>query len=306
MPIDEVALRIDQTGQLVLGLIIAFIMYGVALELRLADFVAVLRRPLPPVSGVLMQALGLPAATLLLTLVLDPRPSVAFGMIVVAACPSGNLSNLMTYLARGNVALSVSMTALSSVLAVVTTPLNILFWASLNPKTAALLREVAVDPAVFLGQTAVQLGLPLLLGMLTVRFFPNAARRMQRPFQILAFVFLIVFIVGAVLTNRDYLGILLAEAMPVVVLHNALAIALGFALAWVWRMNSRDTRAMAIEIDMHNSSIGLALLLNYFPSLGGAALVAAGWGIWHLISGATLAGLFLAFDRRRTASAPSL
>lgn len=287
--IDDILLNISPTGQSALGLVLALIMYGVALDLRVADFVAVFRRPAAPLAGLVAQLLMLPAVTWAITMALQPRPSIALGMMVVAACPGGNISNLITHMARGNTALSVSMTGLSSLLAVVTTPLNILFWAGLNPHTAALLRQVSVEPLSFIGSTVLLLGVPMIAGLLTVRYLPRLADRLRRPLQILAFVFLIGFIVAATASNWRYITVFAQSVLPFVVLHNAVAVGLGWGAARILRLDEVDTRALTIEVSMHNSGLGLALILNQFDGLGGAALVAAGWGVWHLVSGWALA-----------------
>lgn len=296
--IDAVLIQIDSTGQAILGLVLALIMFGVALDLRVGDFTAVLRRPLAPLTGLVAQTLLLPAMTWAMTMILQPQPSVALGMIVVGACPGGNLSNLITHMGRGNTALSVSMTALSSVVAVVATPLNILLWASLNPATAALLRQVNIEAGPFLAQTVLILGLPMLLGMSLAHWRPQLAARLRRPFQIMSWLVLILFIVAITIANGRYLLTFLADIMPMVILHNAAALALGWLAARAIRMNRPDTRAVTIEIGMQNSGLGLALILNQFDALGGAALIAAGWGIWHIVSGWALATWWRRSDRR--------
>lgn len=287
--IDEILLNISSSGQLALGLVLALIMYGVALDLRIDDFVDVFRRPVAPLSGLVAQLLFLPAVTWAITMLLKPQPSIALGMMVVAACPGGNISNLITHLARGNTALSVSMTGISSLLATITTPLNILFWAGLNPATAALLRQVSVEPVSFIGSTLLLLGVPMIAGLLTVKHLPALADRLRRPLQILSFVFLIGFILAATVTNWRYIGVFTTAVLPFVVLHNAIAVMLGWGVARVLRLGDYDTRALTIEVSMHNSGLGLALILTQFDGLGGAALVAAGWGVWHLVSGWALA-----------------
>lgn len=288
-PIDDILLNINPTGQLILGGVLALIIYGVALDLRIDDFIEVFRRPIAPLSGLLAQLAVLPAVTWAITMLLKPQPSIALGMMVVAACPGGNISNLITHMARGNTALSVSMTGVSSLLAIVTTPLNILFWAALNPDTAALLRQVSIEPLSFLGSTMAILGIPMALGLATVHYWPRLGHLLRRPLQILSFLFLVAFIGGAIFTNARYLTVFVQSILPFVVLHNAIAIALGWGTAKLLRLSSYDTRAMTIEVSMHNSGLGLALILNQFDGLGGAALVAAGWGVWHLISGWVLA-----------------
>jgi BASS family bile acid:Na+ symporter len=296
--IDEILLNISPNGQLALGIVLALIMYGVALDLRVADFVDVFRRPAAPIAGLVSQLLFLPAVTWAITRLLKPQPSIALGMMVVAACPGGNISNLITHMARGNTALSVSMTGVSSLLAVITTPLNILFWAGLNPQTAALLKQVSVDPVSFIGSTLLLLGVPMVAGLLTMRYLPGLADRLRRPLQILSFVFLIGFILAATITNWRYISVFSTSVLPFVVLHNAIAVALGWGVAKVLRLSEYDTRALTIEVSMHNSGLGLALILTQFDGLGGAALVAAGWGVWHLVSGWALAAWWKRRDPR--------
>ena len=288
-PIDDILLNINPTGQLVLGGVLALIIYGVALDLRIDDFIEVFRRPIAPLSGLLAQLAVLPAVTWAITMLLKPQPSIALGMMVVAACPGGNIPNLITHMARGNTALSISMTGVSSLLAIVTTPLNILFWAALNPDTAALLRQVSIEPLSFLGSTMAILGIPMALGLATVHYWPRLGHLLRRPLQILSFLFLVAFIGGAIFTNARYLTTFVQSILPFVVLHNAIAIGLGWGTAKLLRLSDYDTRAMTIEVSMHNSGLGLALILNQFDGVGGAALVAAGWGVWHLISGWALA-----------------
>lgn len=297
MAIDDVVLNIDANGQMALGVVLALIMFGVALDLRLADFRAVLQKPLAPVAGMLAQVLLLPAASWALTMLLKPAPSVALGMMIVAACPGGNLSNLITHLGRGNTALSVCVTGLSSLVAVISTPLNILFWASLNPATAKLLKQVEIEPVSFLASTFMLLAVPMMLGMLLAHYLPRAAERLRRFFQPASFLFLLAFIAAAAIANGKYFVGFLSDIMPLVILHNALALGLGFGIGKLFRLDVPDTRAITIEVGMQNSGLGLALILNQFDALGGAALIAAGWGIWHIVSGWTLATIW----RRRSA-----
>ncbi len=302
MVMDEVVLRIDSTGQTVLGVVLALIMFGVALDLRLSDFAAVLKKPFAPVLGMLAQVLLLPAASWALTMLLKPHPSIALGMIIVGACPGGNLSNLITHLGRGNTALSVCVTGLSSVLAVISTPLNILFWAGLNPETAALLRQVNIEPVPFLLSTAAVLGLPMAAGMLIAHHLPALAARLRKPFQAGSFLFLILFIGAAAIANGKYFLGFIGIILPLVAVHNALALSVGYGTAKLAGLNVPDTRAITIEVGMQNSGLGLALILNHFDAIGGAALIAAGWGVWHIVSGWTLASIWRRQDRKREAA----
>jgi len=296
MPLDEVRLALDARAQLGLSLILAVVMFGVALGLHASDFRRVVRQPGGIALGVALQLLGLPALTWAVA-GLAPSPSVALGMMVVAACPGGNVSNFLTHVARGDAALSVSLTAVSSVLAVVATPINIVAWASLRPETAGLLSAVDLDARAFLVQTTLVLGLPLAGGMLVAARAPELADRLRGPCRAISFSALAVFVGAAVWAHRDPLLRFGGVVMPVVIAHNALALTLGYAGALVARQSVPRRRALAFEVGIQNSGLGLVVLLIHFGGLGGAALVTAGWGVWHLVSGTALALLWSRYPR---------
>ena len=171
--IDAVRLNFNPSGLLALNAVIGLMMFGIALDLKLADFTRIIKKPKAPAIGLAAQFILLPAFTFLLTLVLPIAPSIALGMILVAACPGGNLSNMMTYLAGGNAAVSVSMTAVSTAAAVIMTPLNLAVWGSLNPRTEPILREVSLNPLDVFFTIVMILGIPMVLGMIVGRFFPG-------------------------------------------------------------------------------------------------------------------------------------
>jgi len=287
--IDLVQIGFGRHAQALTAAVIGMVMFGVALELRLADFARVLARPLPVLAGFAAQVLALPALTWAITMLVPMPPSVALGMLVVAACPGGNLSNLMTLYARGDVALSVTMTALSNVAAVLLMPLNALFWAGLNPHTALLLQRFEVSAATFLGPLAVTLAIPLALGMLLAARAPALAARLRKPAQAFSLAAMAGFIAWALLANARHLPQFAFEVLPLVALQNAMALAAGYAAARACRVAAAERRAITVEVGMQNSGIGLLVLLAYFPGLGGAALTAAGWAMWHLVSGLVLA-----------------
>ena len=292
MHLDDVTLAIDPTAQAVLAVLLAFIMFSVALGLSLEDLRRVARRPAAVLGGLGLQVLVLPALTFVAAWLLAPTASIALGMMVVAACPGGSVSNLFTLTARGDTALSVSLTALSSVVAVVSTPLNIVVWASLDPRTAGLLREVGLDRAAFLVQTGLILAVPLAAGMLLAARAPGLARALHKPCHRVAFAALLLFAAGAVAVNRGHLASFGAVLMPVVIGHNALALLLGYAGARILRLPPAGRRSMTFEIGIQNAGLGLVILLGQLRGLGGAALVTAAWGAWHLLSGSLLAGLW--------------
>ena len=297
-PVDEITLNFSSSSIMLLNVILGLIMFGVALDIQVSDLRETLRRPKGPLIGLGAQFLLFPAFTFLLTRILDPAPSIALGMIMVAACPGGNISNFITHLAEGNTVLSIGMTAISTMLAIVMTPLNLQFWGSLNAGTKALLTSVSVDPVELFLTIVVLLGVPVALGMWLRASRPGLATRLYRPMRIASIGFFVLFVAIAFASNLqnflDYIG-LVALA---VFLHNATALSTGYGVARAWRVPRRDARAIAIEVGIQNSALGLALIFRFFDGLGGMALVAAWWGIWHIISGMSLAWYW---SRRPTA-----
>jgi bile acid:Na+ symporter, BASS family len=287
--LDQITINFSSTGLMALNVILGLILFGVALDIHIDDFRRVAREPRGPLVALGCQILLVPAIAYGLIWVLDPWPSIALGMLLVAACPSGNTSNYLTHLARGNTALSISATALSTALAIVVTPFNLAFWASLHPTTAPLLRQVMLDPADMFVTIVAVLGLPLTLGMLTAARAPRLAARLLAPIRRLSLLFFIVFILLALHANWEHFVNYIRLALLVVFLENALTILGGHTVARLARLPEADVRAVAIEVGIHNTGLGLVLVFNFFDGNGGMALVAAWWGIWHFFAGGALA-----------------
>lgn len=301
--IDQLALAFDDSSLFTLNVVLAFIMFGVALDLKVGDFVALARDPRAPLVGLFCQVVLLPAFALPLALLVAPTPSMALGMILVASCPGGNVSNALTQLANGRVSVSVGMTAVSTLVAVVTTPANFAFWGSLHPWTRALMTQVALDPLDLAGNVALILGAPCLLGMAVAHFAPGFAARMRRPMKALSILFFVGFVAAAFAANFDaFLVAIGSVALPVAVL-DGFALALGWTAARLAGLGAADRRAVAIEVGIRNSGLGLLLVFNFFGGLGGMAVICAWWGIWHILAGLTLAGFWSWLDRREAISA---
>jgi BASS family bile acid:Na+ symporter len=286
--LDAIKLNFNPQSLMALNVLIGLMMLGMALDIRLEDFRRVVVSPRGPAIGLGAQFILLPAFTFLLTLALRPAPSIALGMMLVAACPGGNLSNLMTYLAGGNAALSVSMTAISTAAAIVMTPLNLSLWGQLNPATRGILRKVRLSPLDVLGSIVLILGLPLAAGIAIAHRFPALTRRFQRPFKVLSVVVFIGFIAVALAANWQVFLRVVGLVVLVVMLHNALALALGYLAARLAGLPPRDVRAVSIEVGLQNSALGLVLIFDFFEGIGGMAIITAWWGIWHIIAGLSL------------------
>ena len=287
--IDLVRLNFNPQSLWALNFIIGLVMFGVALDLKVADFKAVLTTPKPVLIGLAGQFILLPAFTFLLVLAIKPTPSIALGMMLVAACPGGNISNFLTYFAKGNAALSITMTAVSTAVAIVMTPLNLSLWGGLNAETSAILKEVALDPLEMLLAVFLLLGLPMALGMTVSHRFPRFAARALKPMKIFSLGVFGLFVVGALAANWRYFIDFVGFVVFAVLLHNALALSTGYFAARFAGLPERDRRAVSIEVGIQNSALGLILIFNFFDGLGGMAIVTAWWGIWHIIAGLTVA-----------------
>ncbi len=287
--VDEVRLNFDPGALRALDGVLGFMMFGIALDTKLADFRRVLKMPVAMAAGIAAQFLLLPALTFCLTLLLRPTPSIALGMILVACCPPGNISNIITHRAGGNVALSVSMTAISNALSIFLMPLNLAFWGSIHPTAAPLLKRIALDPLDMGLHIVMIIGLPFVLGILFARQWPALTDRIKKPVRTFSFIVLVVFILGAVAGNWRYFLDYVGLVMLAVVLHDSLAYGLGYFTAKAAGLKEYDRRAVSIEVGIRNSGLGLVLIFSFFGGLGGMAVVAGVWGFWDIISGMTLA-----------------
>ena len=287
--IDAIRLNFTPGSLIALDVILAFVLFGVALDMKVEDFKGIVSAPRGTLIGLAAHSLLLPAVAFLLTMVLKPAPSIALGMILVASCPSGNISNFLVNYAHGNPALSVTIAAFSMLGSVLFTPFNITFWGGLNPDTRPILQAVALSPWQVLSMILVLLVIPTVLGMTVAHRFPRFATRARRPFRVLSLVFFGTFVLGALVANVGFFADYVPQVALFVFLLNALALTAGYWTARLARLPEADRRAVSFEVGIQNSGFGLALVFNFFGGLGGMAIVAAWWGIWHLIAGTALA-----------------
>ena len=313
MQLDQVRLNFNEEGRQLLNFTIAFIMFGVALELKPADFLKLLSNPKSAIFGIISQFLFMPLLTFLLTMLLRNHitPTVGLGMILVAACPGGNISNFMSSLARGNIALSVSLTAFSSVASLILTPLNFAFWGNLfldyyqSPVGLAALPVLDIDVWSVMETIVIIIGIPLVLGILFQYKFPNATNRILmtiKRISILTFIAIVIMIFSA---NYDYFIKYIYYIFIIVLVHNGLTFMMAYYFGKLGGLDLRDRRTISIETGIQNSGLALALLFNprIFPvelNVGGMAFIAAWWGVWHIIAGLTIAGVWSGFSLSRT------
>lgn len=284
-PIDEITLNFSEGNLTLLNLSLGFIMFGVALNLDLKDFKLVWGQPLSTLLGLVSQFLLLPLLTYLLVLAFQPLPSFALGMMMVAACPGGNISNFFSSMAKGNIALSVSLTAVSSALSIFMTPINLALWASLYEPTSSLLTEISIDYWDVLKTILMIMGIPIILGMTVKTKWPALAKKMH-PFMHYASIGIFAGIIAmAFSANISIFTNYIHMVLGLVFIHNAVALATGYGIGAAFRIPSADRRSLSIETGIQNSGLGLLLIFAFFNGLGGMAIIAAWWGIWHIVSG---------------------
>jgi BASS family bile acid:Na+ symporter len=275
----------DAGQQWVLSLTLAMMVLGLALDIRPKDFLAVFKSVKAPSIGLFAQFLLLPAFTCALTLLIDLPAGIELGMILVSACPGGALSNFITHLSGGNTALSISITAISSTIAVVMLPVNFMFWAGLNPVANQLLLDINVNGLDILKSLLLVLAAPLLLGFFIQKYLPSVGLKLHKILKYLSLVALIVFILVAVFKNLDHFLNNFWLLFAVVLAHNALALSLGYFSSTLAGLKLADKKAVTLEVGMQNSSLAIAIVFTQFGGEYGMALISAFWGTWHIVSG---------------------
>ncbi|WP_375201124.1 bile acid:sodium symporter family protein [Hyphococcus sp.] len=299
LTLDQVTVALSPSSQAMLSAAIIIMIFAIALSLKPEHFSFLKTDPKLFWGGLAAQLIGLPAMTLLLVTIMAPHPSIALGMIVVAACPGGNVSNFMTWSARGDTAYSVSLTAGSSVIAALWTPAAILFWSALYPPTDALLDTIDFNRVAFVAQTTVMLAAPLALGMTAAHKFPAAAEKIRKPLALFGAGMLAIVILDGFIKLTGVLLPAWALILIPVAVHNACAFALGAGVGRLLGASPARRRSLAFEVGIQNAGLAIVLLLAQLKGLGGAAAIAAVWGVWHFFSGGVMILLYRTIDSRK-------
>ena len=301
--LDAISINFSPESLHIVNIILALVMYGVALGIRPQTFKNVLLFPKSAFVGLFAQAIALPAITFLLVVLLNQwiTPMVAMGMILVASCPGGNMSNFMSQLSRGNAELSISLTAIGTVITPILTPFNFWLWGSfytnfVNNRAKEALQTLYISYMDMFELVLLLLGIPLLLGILTVKYLPKIARKIKKPLQNLSVALFLILIVVAFSNNLDiFWSKTFIFIFVLVLIHNSAVLGTGYGLATLFKLPPKDRRALTIETGIQNSGLGLVLLFNLFmidgvpiAPIGGMLVVTAWWGIWHIISGLSI------------------
>ena len=316
--IDAINVTLNAGGMNTINIVLAFVMYGVALGIKPKVFADVFMKPKSVFVGMLCQLVLLPLFTFLLAWALGPAISfsMAMGMILVASCPGGNISNFISSLSKANIELSVSLTAISTALAMFMTPFNFWFYGNLYIKVADISGLVGAVPNLHIPfwdvfkTIVILLGIPLTLGILTAHFFPKAAEKMKKPLQWFSIIFFLAMVVLSFVGNMDAFLKCVKYIFFIVFIHNLLALSIGYGNGSLFKLGEKDRRTLTVETGIQNSGLGLALMLganhifsNFMPQYphgvpGGMLVITAWWGIWHIIAGLAVAGVFNLKDRK--------
>lgn len=307
--LDHVRLNFSPTGLFALNITIAFVMFGVALDIKFEHFRDLIMRPKSMIVGIISQFVLLPAVTFLFILVLNPTPTVALGMILIAACPGGNISNFMSALAKGNLALSVSLTAIATLAATFMTPINFALWGKFyinfyNSKGAGdLLVPIEIEFLQMAQTVIILLGIPVLAGLLFAKYLPRITSKIKVPIRKLSILIFIGFVIALLSANFSNFISFVHLVFIIVLIHNGLALLTGYSFSSLMGLERVDRRTITIETGIQNSGLALVLMFNpkIFPpelELGGMTIIAAWWGVWHILSGFAVSYVMARFKIR--------
>ena len=300
LELDPIKINFSESGSLILNIVLALIMFGIALGMRIEQFKMLIYSPKPVVIGMFLQFLLLPFITFVLVILLNKviTPTVAMGMILVAACPGGNISNFMTSLSKGNTELSVTLSAISTMLAIVMTPFNFSLWGGLyvnfiNSRAGSMLQPLEIEYSQMFQTVIIISGIPIVAGILFAKYFPALSFKMKKVFQFISIVFFIALVVIMFSNNWQLFVSYIKYIFIIVLIHNSVLLIIGYGTSALLRQPDKNRRTLTIETGIQNSGLGLVLLLNpnIFPpemAIGGMLFVTAWWGIWHIISGLSI------------------
>jgi len=243
-----------------------------------------------------------PVATWIATLVLDLPPQIEIAMILVAVCLGGTTNSFITHLGGGNAALSLSISAVGALLAVFLTPLNFSWMVAGNPATASWITSLGLDTTAIWITLFALLALPLGLGLAFAEQWPWLTGRLRKPLGRVAIACLLAFILIGIAMQRKLLTLDLLPILSLVILHNAAGLALGHATAGLMKVSAQDGRAVTIEGGMQNAGLALGIVAVQFQGDLQMVVFVSLWGVWHSVSGLSLAAYWRRQDRKALSS----
>ncbi|WP_050615582.1 bile acid:sodium symporter family protein [Bacillus testis] len=274
--------------------LLGIIMFGMGLTLSADDFKEVFKRPKDVMIGVVGQFLIMPGLAFLLAKGLNLSPEIAVGVILVGCCPGGTASNVMTFLAKGDVALSVAITSVTTILAPVITPALIYLLAS---------EWLEVSPSSLFISIVKVVIIPIALGFIVKKLFRRQAQASVKVLPLVSVIGIVAIVAAVVAGNQAQIAKTGLAIFAVVMLHNLLGYIIGYLFGKLFRLDLSKKKAVAIEVGMQNSGLGAALAAAHFSPL--AAVPSAIFSVWHNISGPILATIFSKMKEKQESPAPS-
>jgi len=290
--IDQIKIHFNADNLWIVNISLALVMFGVALDIKVSDFTNLLKSPKPLIVGIVSQFILIPLITYLIVITINPIPSIALGLFMVAACPGGNISNFLSKLAGGNSALSVSLTAFATLVALVMTPLNFTVWSNFYPPTSKILKEVSLNPVDVAKLVVLILGIPLVAGMLVNHYLPFFAIKFSKILKPISILIFATFIIVAFYNNIDIFLNHIHYVLILVIFHNIILLATGFYTAKFSGLSKINQKTLTFETGIQNSGLGLLLVFSFFNMLGGMAILVAFWAVWDMFSGLILASFW--------------
>lgn len=285
METESININFSSGNLTVLNICLALIMFGVALDIRPQHFYQLKSDKKALLTGLFGQYLLLPIITIILIYIISPPHDIALGMILVACCPGGNASNFFSMLAKGHLALSVTLSAITSMVCFVTTPASFFFWSSMVPGLTQRVQSFEISFLdLFLNMVAILL-IPLIIGMTFAHYLPKATEKISKLMRTISILILMTFIIVAFMNNFDVFKNHILSVFWIVFFHNGLGLLGAYYFSSLLKNKESVNRSVAIETGIQNSGLGLVLIFTFFQGNGSMALVAAWWGIWHLVSG---------------------
>lgn len=297
--IDQIKINLSDNFWL-LNFCLSFIMFSIALDLKKEHFIDLLKQPKAALAGVVAQYLFFPFIAFVFIKIMQPYSSIALGLLLVTVCPSGNISNFMTATAKGNVALAISLTAISTILAPFTIPTLFTFYANLDKGMAAILQTVHISFLDMLKDVSILLLIPIVLAFVLNAWIPTIINKIKKPIKITALLIFILFLIFAIKSNFGNFKQYIYLVLGVVFLLDLFGFIIGYYSGKLFGLRFEDCKTLSIETGIHNAGLGLILIFSFFDGLGGMALVAAWWGVWHLIVGMAIA-YFWKYKAQQTA-----
>ena len=286
--LDNVIVYFDSNDTWIFNIVIALVMFGVALGITKENFNNLLNKPKILLTGLIAQFFIFPLITFLLIIIINPAPSIALGMILIASCPGGNVSIFLTQLSGGNSAFSISLTAFMTLFAGIFTPFCLSFLGNFYEPTRTILKEVQIDHYKLIKLVILTLGMPLIIGMILNHHKSDLAKKISKFLKPISLLIFIGFIIIVVKNNFDVFVNYISYVILIVIAHNLLGMLSGFYFGKLTKLPLAYQKTLAFELAIPNVGLALLLVFAFFNGLGGMALTVGFWAIWNVISGLLL------------------